>query len=74
MQKLMNAFGGGSGMPDMSGMDPKELAKLAKQSSRLFLNSKRLPFGYKGKPVLNLNFKFKLNQNGQGSSPYPKQL
>ena len=32
MQKLMNAFGGsGGGMPDMSGMDPKELAKLAKQ-------------------------------------------
>ena len=31
MQKLMNSFGGGAGMPDMSDMDPKELAKLAKQ-------------------------------------------
>ncbi len=30
MQRLMNAFGGGN-MPDLSGMDPKELAKLAKQ-------------------------------------------
>ena len=25
------SFGGGEGMPDMSGMDPKDLAKLAKQ-------------------------------------------
>ena len=31
MKKLMSSFGGGEGMPDMSGMDPKDLAKLAKQ-------------------------------------------
>ncbi len=31
MKKLMSSFGGGDGMPDMSGMDPKDLAKLAKQ-------------------------------------------
>ena len=31
MKKLMNTFGGGNAMPDMSGMDPKDLAKLAKQ-------------------------------------------
>jgi len=28
---LMNAFGGGGGMPDLEGMDPKQLARLAKQ-------------------------------------------
>ena len=28
---MMNAFGGGGGMPDLGDMDPKELAKLAKQ-------------------------------------------
>ena len=33
MKQLMNAFGGGSGggLPDLDGMDPKQLAKLAKQ-------------------------------------------
>ena len=31
MKKLMSSFGGSDGMPDMSGMDPKDLAKLAKQ-------------------------------------------
>tara|TARA_B100000989_G_scaffold1245_1_gene798 strand:- start:6579 stop:7961 length:1383 start_codon:yes stop_codon:yes gene_type:complete len=31
MKKLMSSFGGSDGMPDVSGMDPKELAKLAKQ-------------------------------------------
>ena len=31
MKKLMSSFGGGEGMPDMSGMDPKDMAKLAKQ-------------------------------------------
>ena len=35
MKQLMNAFGGGGmgggGMPDLEGMDPKQLAKLAKQ-------------------------------------------
>jgi len=30
MKQLMNAFGGG-GMPDLEGMDPKQLARLAKQ-------------------------------------------
>ncbi|MDG1132527.1 MAG: signal recognition particle protein, partial [Opitutales bacterium] len=30
MKQLMNAFGGG-GLPDLDGMDPKQLAKLAKQ-------------------------------------------
>ena len=30
MKQMMNALGGG-GMPDMANMDPKELAKLAKQ-------------------------------------------
>ncbi len=33
MKQLMNAFGGGGsgGLPDLEGMDPKQLAKLAKQ-------------------------------------------
>ena len=32
MKQLMNTFGGGGGgMPDLDGMDPKQLAKLAKQ-------------------------------------------
>lgn len=31
MKQLMNAFGGGGGMPDLEGMDPKQLARLAKQ-------------------------------------------
>lgn len=31
MKQMMNSFGGNAGMPDMSGMDPKQLAKLAKQ-------------------------------------------
>ena len=31
MKKLMSSFGGSDGMPDVSGMDPKDLAKLAKQ-------------------------------------------
>ena len=35
MKQLMNAFGGGglggSGLPDLEGMNPKQLAKLAKQ-------------------------------------------
>ena len=31
MKKLMSSCGGGEGMPDLSGMDPKDLAKLAKQ-------------------------------------------
>jgi len=33
MKQLMNAFGGGGGggLPDLDGMDPKQLAKLAKQ-------------------------------------------
>jgi len=31
MKQLMNAFGGGGGMPDLDGMDPKQLARLAKQ-------------------------------------------
>ena len=31
MKKLMSSIGGGEGMPDMSGMDPKDLAKLAKK-------------------------------------------
>ncbi len=32
MKQLMGAFGGGnSGLPDLEGMDPKQLAKLAKQ-------------------------------------------
>ena len=31
MKQLMNAFGGTGGMPDLEGMDPKQLARLAKQ-------------------------------------------
>ena len=31
MKQMMNAFGGGGGTPDLGDMDPKELAKLAKQ-------------------------------------------
>ena len=31
MKQMMSALGGGGGMPDMANMDPKELAKLAKQ-------------------------------------------
>ena len=35
MKQLMNAFGGGGigggGMPDLESMDPKQLAKIAKQ-------------------------------------------
>ena len=32
MKQLMNTFGGGGGgIPDLDGMDPKQLAKLAKQ-------------------------------------------
>jgi len=32
MKQLMNAFGGGGGgLPDLEGMDPKQLARLAKQ-------------------------------------------
>mgnify|MGYP004394406133 FL=1 len=33
MKQMMNAFGGGGGggMPDLGDMDPKQLAKLAKQ-------------------------------------------
>jgi len=31
MKQLMNAFGGDSSMPDLEGMDPKQLARLANQ-------------------------------------------
>ena len=31
MKQLMNAFGGGGRMPELDGMDPKQLARLAKQ-------------------------------------------
>jgi signal recognition particle subunit SRP54 len=31
MKQLMNTFGGTGGMPDLEGMDPKQLARLAKQ-------------------------------------------
>jgi len=32
MKQLMSAFGsGGGGLPDLEGMDPKQLARLAKQ-------------------------------------------
>jgi signal recognition particle subunit SRP54 len=31
MKQLMNSFGGTGGMPDLEGMDPKQLARLAKQ-------------------------------------------
>ena len=31
MKQMMSALGGGGGIPDMGNMDPKELAKLAKQ-------------------------------------------
>ena len=30
MKKLLGSFGGGESLPDMSNMDPKQLAKLAK--------------------------------------------
>ena len=31
MKKMMRALGGGGGLPEMGDMDPKQLAKLAKQ-------------------------------------------
>jgi len=31
MKQMMNSLGGGGGMPDLEGMDPKQLARLAKQ-------------------------------------------
>ena len=31
MKQMMNMFGGGTGMPELGDMNPKELAKLAKQ-------------------------------------------